>query len=330
MNNRRKLVIALGAGALAAPFGSFAQQQRKVWRIGFLSSSAGIQFREEALRRGLRELGYVEGKNLFIEWRFTNGNAELYSKFAAELVVLKPDCIVVSGVTATRAAKQATTVIPVVMANADGDPVREGFAASLAKPGGNITGLISISANLAGKRLELIRETLPRVSRVAVLWDPNSKGAEDVISEARTAAPKLGIQLIFIEVRGTETLEKAFRTATNARANAVMQVGGGAINSSNLITQSIISLAKKTRLPVMYPNSSYVIAGGLMSYAVNYDDQFHRAAGYVDKILKGAKPADLPIEQPTKFELVLNLKTAKALGIKIPNSVLVQATKVIE
>ncbi len=328
MNTRRKLLVALGASALVAPFTSFAQQQGKVWRIGFLSTRAGIESQEEALRQGLRELGYVEGQNLVIEWRFTKGKADLLAEFAAELVRLKLDCIITTGTSATRAAKQATITIPIVMANAEDDPVRHGLVASLARPGGNVTGFISISSELAGKRLELLKETLPKASRVALLWSAGSLSATGHVKETAVAARVLGVQLQSLEVvRDPEALENAFRAAGKGRSQALIVVMTGFMNSHRA---RIVNLAVKTRLPVMYTNLPIVLAGGLMSYAADSPDQYRRSAAYVDKILKGAKPTDLPVQQPTKFEFIINLKAAKQIGLTIPRNVLARADRVIE
>ena len=327
MNTRRKLVIALGVGALAAPVASFAQQQGKIWRVGYLSSNSGISPNDEALRLRLREFGYVEGQNLIFEWRFTKGNADLFPKLAAELVRLKVDCIITNGTNATLAAKKETSTIPIIMGNAQDDPVRHGLVASLARPGGNVTGFISISSELAGKRLELLRKTVRKASRVAILWDPNSRPAAAHVEETTVAARALGVQLQPLEVRDFEALENAFRIAGKGHVEALIVVSAGLILS---LRARIIEFAVKTRLPVMYADSRWVLDGGLMSYGVDTAEQYRNAAVYVDKILKGAKPADLPVVQPTKFEVVVNMRTAKTLGINLPNSILLQATKVIE
>ena len=326
MNNRRKLVIALGAGALTAPFGAFAQPQGKVWRIGYLSQRPGTDEQAEGLRKGLRELGYIEGQNLAIEWRFSKGKADLLPGLAAELVRLKVDCILATGTLPTRAAKQATQTIPIVMGNSEDDPVRLGLVASLAQPGGNVTGFVNIGWELAGKRLQLLKETLPKVSRVAILWDPNSSGAGHV-RETRLPARALGIQLQSLEVWDPDDVEIAFRAAGKERAEALIVVAAGLI--TNLRTP-ILERVIKLRLPVMYNNSTFVNAGGLMSYGADTFDQLSRAAGYVDRILKGAKPANLPVQQPTKFEFVINLKAAKQIGLTIPSNVLARADKLIE
>jgi putative ABC transport system substrate-binding protein len=327
MTTRRELLIVLGAGALTGPFGSFAQQQSKVWRIGFLSSNPGIGSSEEAFGQGLRELGYVEGQNIVIEWRFTKGKVDLLPEFAAELVRLKVDCIITNGINATLAAWRATKTIPIVMGGGDDDPVRHGLVASLARPGGNVTGFISISSELARKRLELVKDTLPKVSRVAILWDPDSLPTAAHVRETGVAARALGVQLQSLEVRNPEVLENVFRAASKGRAQALIVVVSGLVNS---LGARIATLAVKARLPVMYTSSNVVLAGGLMSYGENGPDRFHRVATYVDRILKGAKPADLPVVQPTKFELVINLKAAKQIGLTIPPNMLTRADKVIE
>jgi putative ABC transport system substrate-binding protein len=326
MNNRRKLVLALGASALSFPLSSLAQSATKIWRIGYMTQRPGPDEQTEGLQRGLRELGYVEGQNLIIEWRFSKGKGDLLPGFAAELVRLKVDCIVSSGTLPTRAAKQATQTIPIVMANSEDDPVRTGLIVSLARPGGNVTGFTGIGSELAGKRLQLLKETVPRASRVAILWDPNSSGLGHV-REARIAARKLGVQLQSLEVWDAEDLDPAFRAAGKERAEALMIVAAGL---TNVLRTQIIDRATKSRLPAMYSNSAFVQAGGLMSYAADSSDHYPRVAGYVDRILKGTKPADLAVQQPTKFEFIINAKAAKQIGLTIPRDVLVRADKVIE
>jgi putative ABC transport system substrate-binding protein len=329
MDNRRKLIIALGAGVLAAPFGLFAQQQpTKAPQIGYLSSDSRLTIasRIEAFRQGLRELGYVEGKNIAIEWRFAEGKADRLAGLAAELVRLKVDLIVTTGPAATRAAKDATVTIPIVMAQ-DSDPVGNGLVASLARPGRNITGLSSLAAEISGKRLELLKEIVPRLSRVAVFGSSITPGNAHALKETELAARTLGVQFQYVDVLAAMDIAPAFQTAAKGRADAIL-----VLSSLVVISQrpQIAGLAVKSRLPAIYDRGEFAEDGGLLSYGTNFTDLSRRAASYVDRILKGAKPADLPVEQPTKFELVVNLKTAKALGIKIPNSILVQATKVIE
>jgi putative ABC transport system substrate-binding protein len=328
MNNRRKLVIALGACALGTPFHSFSQQPGKVWHLGVLASSIGYQAAEDAFRRRLRELGYVEGKNLVIEWRILKGEGpNRLSELAAELVRLKVDCIIANGIVTSRAAMQATSTIPIVMANGGDDPARLGMVASLARPGGNMTGFISLSTELSGKRLELLKETLPRVSNVAVLWDPNTNGGPVTFKETAIAGNKLGIQLHPLQARDPEGMEQAFEAAGKARAQALIVVAAGVMNSYRA---RIAELAIKSRLPVMYTDIEFIHAGGLMSYGADRSEQWRHAADYVDKILKGAKPADLPVQQPMKFEMIVNLKAAKQIGLTIPPNVLARADKVIK
>ena len=315
------LISVLAFGLLAAPLPVEAQQAGKVHRIGYLSS----RYYQEAFRQGLRELGYIEGKNLVIEWRFVDGKRKRRGKLAAELVKLKVDCIFSGGTAGTRAAKKATRTIPIVMGNV-GDPVGRGLVASLARPGGNITGLTSSNPDLAGKRLELLREAFPHISRVAVIWDPSRYRTDALIKQTENAARALGVKLQPVEVERPYDFENAFRAAVKGRAEGLIVMGAGMRRHR----ARIVELAANNRLPGMYSNLQHVTAGGLMSYAPNRVDLYRRAATYVDKILKGAKPADLPIERPTKFDFVINLKTAKQLGITIPPTVLYQATKVIK
>jgi putative ABC transport system substrate-binding protein len=327
LNNRRKLVIALGAGALAAPFGSFAQQQGKVWRIGFVTIRAESGPNEEIFRQGLRDAGFVEGQNIAIEWRFGAGNPDRYREIAAEFVRLKADCIVAWGTDPSLAARLATQTIPIVMVNAADDPVRRGLVASLARPGGNVTGFVSLNSELGGKRLRLLKEILPTASRMAIIWDRNSVPNLSDVKASEAAAQAMGVQLQSLDVTDADTLEKAFLSAVKGRAQALLIPANGFFPS---LPKRIVDLAAKARLPAIYSSSQLTLAGGLMSYTSDYGEQFRGAAGYVGRILKGEKPADLPVQQPTKFEFLINLKTAKGLGITIPNSVLVQVTKVIE
>ena len=305
-----------------------AQQPTKIPRIGYLagSSPSAISARIEAFRQGLRELGYVEGKNIVIEWRSVEGKADQLPGLAAELVRLQVEVIVTGGPTATRAAKGVTTTIPIVMAH-DNDPVANGFVASLARPGGNITGLSTLSPELSGKRLELLKEIVPKLSRVAVLGTSTRPGTAQELKEVELAAGAFGVKLQYLDIRDPKDIEAAFRAASKGRADAVVVLtGGGVINSQR--TQ-VVELAVKSRLPAIYPSQATVEAGGLMSYGVNNLDLDRRAATYVDKILKGAKPADLPVEQPIKFEFIINLKAAKQIGLTIPPNVLARADKVI-
>jgi putative tryptophan/tyrosine transport system substrate-binding protein len=303
-----------------------AQQPAKVPRIGYLTgaSPSTISSRIEAFRKGLQELGYVEGKNIIIEWRYAEGKLEHLPSLAAELVRLKVDVIVTGGPGATRPAKEATVTIPIVMAQ-DSDPVGNGFVASLARPGGNITGLSVLSPELSGKRLELLKEVLPKLSRVAVLGG-DDPGTTQALRETELAALPLGVQIQYLQIGDPKTIERAFRTASKERADAALLLTTVVATSQR---RQFADLAIKNRLPVTYYRREFVEDGGLMSYGVSYTDMDRRAATYVDKILKGAKPADLPVEQPTKFELVINLKTAKQIGLTIPPNVLARADKVI-
>ena len=332
MNNRRKLVIALGAGALASPFGSFAQQQGKVWRVGILfpGSRQSLQDagRDQLFQQGMRELGYVEGKNLLLEWRFADGNATRLPALAAELVALKADALLTQANPATSALQAATTTIPIVFLGV-GNPVSGGYVKSLAKPGGNITGLSNISAELGSKHLEMLLSMAPKVSRLAVLMS-SSAGASNAmyLESIRAAAPKTGVTTILsFEVRNPQEIENAFARMAREKAGAAI------VAPDNLFGQQarqIAELAMKHRLPSITVTGLYPAAGGLMSYGQNLSESWLRLAFYVDKIFKGAKPGELPVEQPTKYELIINGKTAKALGLKIPYPLLLQATKVIE
>lgn len=272
-------------------------------------------------------LGYIEGQDAFIEWRFANGKTSLFPKFAAELVRLNVDAIVGQGVGATGAAKKAINTIPIVMSNADDDPVRLGLIDSLARPGGNVTGFISISSEIAGKRLELLKEIVPKATRFAVLSRPRSQGtaAASHVRETETAAHALGIKLEALETRNREELESAFQTARKVSDALIIVAVAGMINDRD----QILDLAVKTRLPVMYTNPESVLAGGLTSYAADLPALAQGAANYVDRIFKGAKPADLPVQQPTKFEFIINLKAAKQIGLTIPPNVLARADRVI-
>ncbi len=318
---------ALGALLLALSFPAEAQQPKKVHRIGFLSGGSPTTSpgRREAFRQGLREHGYVEGKNIVIEWRYAEGKPERLSELAAELVRLKVDVIVSSGAAPTRPAKEATATIPIVMAF-DDDPVGNRFVASLARPGGNITGLSTLAPEISGKRLELLKETVPRLSRVAVLGTSTRPGNAQALRETELAAGAFGVQLQYLDVLDPKDIETAFRAATKGRADAVLVLASPVLFPQR--TQ-IADLAAKNRLPAVYGTLESVEAGGLMSYGPSFTDLFRRAATYVDKILKGAKPADLPVEQPTKFELIINLKTAKQIGLTIPPNVLARADRVI-
>ena len=332
--SKKVFYLALAAMLLALSFSADAQQSGKVYRVGYLSARLGIDSMAEGFREGLHDRGYVEGQNLVIEWRFAKGRNDLFPELAAELVRLRLDCILAVGIAAIRAAKQLTDTIPIVMGTIDADPVELGFVASLARPGGNITGLTGIAYDIAGKRLELLKETVPKASRMAILVARGSRdpgpgpvtAAQAHIRDTEVAAGALGVQLKLLEVFEPEGLNAAFRTARRERAQGLTVVATGFLNSHR---PRIVNLAVNARLPAIYSNSDFVRDGGLMSYAADIPDQFRRAATYVDKILKGAKPADLPVEQPTKFEFVINLKTAKQIGLTIPPNVLARADRVI-
>ena len=317
-------IFALALCAMFVALCSSAQAQQP--RIGFLAtvSLSTISDRVEAFRQGLRELGYVEGKDLVIEWRYAEGKPE--SEVAAELVRLKVDVIVTVGPPGTGSAKKATSTIPIVMAQ-DTDPVGNGFVASLARPGGNITGLATLAPEISGKQLELLKETVPNLSRVAVLGTSTRPGNAQALKETELAAGTFGVRLQYLDILNSKDIETAFRTASKGRAEAVLVFGGAVLNSHR--TQ-IADLAAKNRLPAIYERAEFMDAGGLMFYGASLTAMYRRAATYVDKILKGAKPADLPVEQPKTFELVINLKAAKQIGLTIPPNVLVRADKVIK
>jgi putative tryptophan/tyrosine transport system substrate-binding protein len=330
MNTRRRLVLALIAGALVAPVASFAQQPAKIARVGFLYpgfpdgvGSVGLR----ALRDGLHELGYVEGKNLQLELRWGEGKIERLPALATELVQLKVDVIVAATSPSVVAARQATRTIPIVMPTSS-DPVGDGLVASLAHPGGNITGLSIMSPELGEKRIQMLKELFPRVSHpMAVLWNPDYVGMRARFEQARVAAPAVGLTVRSVEVRDTRELDAAFEAITREPSEALLLL----VDPFTFSQRSrIVEFAAEQRIPAMYETSDFVDVGGLISYGPIVADQYRRAAAYVDKILRGAKPADLPIEQPTKFELAINMRAAKALGIKFPESILLRADKVIE
>ena len=316
---------------LALSFPSEAQQARKVYRIGYLSaqSPAAEASRLDGFRQALRDLGHVEGKNIVIEYRFAEGKFDRLPDLAAELVRLKVDVMVTGGSPGTRAAEQATRTIPLVMTYV-GDPIEAGFVTSLAKPGGNITGLTQMARQLSGKRLELLKEAFPKISRAAVFVDAalTAQRISEALQETQVAAKALGIKLQALEVEGPNPdLDGAFRRATSQRADALIFLPGPVLERHR---KRVVDLAAKSRLPAIYYQAEFVEDGGLMSYGVSPTDLLRRAATYVDKILKGTKPADLPVEQPTKFELIINLKTAKQIGLTIRPNVLARADKVIK
>jgi putative ABC transport system substrate-binding protein len=330
VNKRRKLVIALGAAALAAPFASFAQPQGKVWRVGFLNPAAAdsrAMPRLQAFREGMREHGYVEGRNLQIEARWAEGKPDRMAAFAAELVAIKVDAIVTGSTATVDAARRATKSIPIVMAQS-ADPVADGQVASLARPGGNITGLSSMARELGEKRIELLKEVFPKLSRtLAVMWNPAQFGMRARFDEANAVAPKLGLGVRSVEVRNLDELASAFEALGKVPPEALVVIADPFTAGQRA---RIVEFAAAKRLPAIYETVEFAEAGGLMSYGADLLAQYRRAAYYVDRIFKGAKAGELPIEQPVKFDFVINMKTAKALDIKVPNSILVQATKVIE
>ncbi len=327
--NRRHLLALLASAAMSRPIVAKAQPAAKVARIGYLSTDlTDVSRNREAFLQGLRDLGYIEGRNLMIEYRDAQRKPERLPALAAELVALKVDAIVGAGTLVALAAKQATNSLPIVFI-AVGDPVTSGLIASLARPGGNVTGLSSVAPELVGKQLEVLTQAVPGVDRVAVLWQPGGMGDTDkeMLSETVVAARVLGVRLQIVEARGPQDFDRAFSDMITERAGAL------AIFSTPIFfnaRQRLVDLAAENRVPAMYPFTAFVEAGGLMSYGANLPDTFRRAATYVDKILKGASPADLPVEQPTRFELVINLKTAKALGLTIPHTLLLRADEVIE
>jgi len=325
---RKKVIsLALCAVLFALSLPAEAQQPTKIPRLGYLSggSPSANPARIEAFRQGLRDLGYVEGKNIVIEWRHAETKLDRLPALAAELVRLRVDIIITGGAPTTRSAKEATATIPIVMAQ-DTDPVGSGFVTSLARPGGNITGLATLAPELSGKRLELLKEVVPKLSRVAVLGTSTTPGDAQALKEIELAARAFGVKLQYLDVLSSKDIETAFRAASKGRADAVLALAGHGVMAHR---PQVVDLAAKSRLPAIYPWPEFVQDGGLMSYGTNLADLFRRAATYVDKILKGAKPADLPVEQPTKFEFIINLKAAKQIGVTIPPNVLARADKVI-
>jgi ABC-type uncharacterized transport system substrate-binding protein len=325
--NKKGLICLLVFVLLAIAFIAQAQQPAKVPRIGYLSGTALtlLSSRNEAFRQGLRELGYVEGKNIAIEWRGADGNFDRLPALADELVRLKVDMIVSPGPVVTRVVKEATSTIPIVMAQ-DTDPVGSGFIASLARPGGNITGLATLAPEMSGKQLDLLKEILPKLSRVAVIGNSTNPGDAQALRETVLAAGSHEVYLRYLDVLDPKDIEPMFRAAAKGRADALMVLGNPTLNTAR---KQVVELAAKHRLPATYTRPEYIEDGGLMYYGTNFNDLFRRAATYVDKILKGAKPADLPVEQPKKFEFVVNLKAAKQIGLTIPSQVLARADRVI-
>jgi putative ABC transport system substrate-binding protein len=327
--NQKFVGLALSAVLFALCASAEAQEPTKVPRIGYLSGSppSSIKARTEAFRQGLRDLGYVEDKNIVIEWRSGEGKRDRFPAVAADLVHLKVDLIVTAGPLVTRAAKQATSTIPIVMAQ-DPDPVGNGFVASLARPGGNITGLSSLAPGLTGKQLELLKEIVPKLSRVAVFETSTRPGNAQTLREVELAAGAFGVKLQYLDVLSPKDIETAFQAAVTERADGALWFVTGSVGNPH--RKKIADLAVSSRLPVIYNLLDHVEAGGLMFYGVNTVDLDRRAAVYVHKILKGAKPTDLPVEQATKFDFVINLKAAKQIGLTIPPNVLARADRVIK
>ena len=345
MNLRRQLMGAASAGVLTAPFAALAQQPSapaapagppgKIWRVGILAfplrpASLDTHYAFSGILRGLRDLGYVEGKNLVVEWRFAGNDATRLPALAAELIQWKPDVLIASGDQAALEIKNATTTIPVVCV-AIGDPLALGLIKSLARPGGNLTGVTNIAGDLAPKQLELLLTMVagasPKVTRVAVLIHPTSATHRSFLQSVETAAKQLGVSIVPIEAQTPEQIDAAFTRVRQQNAGALLVLVHPLFQERR---QQLVDLAAKARLPTMTGTSVSPEAGGLMSYGTNFFEHFRRAAYFVDRIFKGAKPADLPFEQPTRFELVINGKTAKALGLKIPQALLISAEKVIE
>jgi len=324
----RRAFLAVAAGLLAAPLAAEAQRPGKVHRIGFLSGSSAAMSKSavEEFWRGLRELGYVEGENMIIEYRWAEGQQSRLPQLAADLARISPDLILAATSQSALAAHNAAPSIPIVMVNV-GDPVRLGLAVSLGRPGKNLTGLTSFGPELAAKRLELLREVVPQIRRIAVLYNPGNPMISVSLKETEAAARTLAVQLQFLGIAGPDDVATAFRNVTTGRAEAILVIADQVFN---LLAAQISALALSNRLPTMFSNRHLMDAGGLMAYSPDFFASYRRAATFVDKILKGARPGDLPIEEPTTFELVINLKTAKALGLTIPPSLLLRADQVIE
>jgi putative ABC transport system substrate-binding protein len=323
--NHKIVFLALSGMLFALGVPAEAQQPGKVYRIGFLSTNPPEAHAWNALLDGLRERGYIEGQNILFERRFSEGKAERFPEFAAEMVRFNADIIIVTTTPAAFAAKNATQTIPIIIPTAL-DPVGTGLVASLARPGGNITGLSSLAPELSGKRLELLKEVVPGMTRVAVLWNPANPANASVWKETQAAARALGLQLQSREVRGPQDLDDAFALTAKARPDALLVLSDSLINMHR---QKIAEFVTQKRLPSVFASTEGVMAGGLMSYGPSLADRYRRTAHYVDRILKGTKPSDLPVEQPTKFEFIINLKAAKQIGLTIPPNVLARADKVI-
>jgi len=328
MMDRRMFLGTLAGGVVASPLAAGAQQAGKVYRVGFLgNSTAALEANlVQPFREGLRDLGYVEGRDVLIEYRWADGKYDRFPALAAELAAAKVDVIVTAGTPAALAVKKTAASIPLVMV-AVGDPVAVGLVADLARPGGNVTGLSSIAPELEGKRLELLREVVPKLSRVAVLWNPDNPFHAGSLKETRAAAQVLGIKVQLVGVRVSEEFPAAFAAIVKERAGALLMLADRIFLHNRA---RIVDFEAKHRLPGVYAYRELVEAGGLMSFGPSYPGMHRRAAYYVDKILRGSKPADLPVEQPTKFELLISLKAARALGLTIPHSLLLRADEVIE
>jgi len=322
---RRTFISGIAFGLLAAPLAAQAQRPSKVPRVGVIWEGLSTDSALAAFRQGLRELGYTEGQNIVIEYRSTHGVPNQVSKLAAELIHLGVEVLVVGGTVSAQSAKAVTTTVPIVFTLA-GDPVGSGLVASLARPGGNATGLSNLASELSGKQLELLKAAVPQVSRVTVMYNPANPGAGPALIRAREAARTLAVELQVLEMRQPNELASAFSALKRWRSGALLTLPDPVFADYAQLSK----LATKNRLPAIYASRGFAEAGGLLAYGPNFSDNYRRAATYVDKILKGAKPADLPVEQPTKFEFVINLKTAKALGLTIPQSLLLRADEVIQ
>ena len=328
LNNRRRYVLALAAGVLAKPLGPFAQPTRRIVRIGVLvpGSRAFFMNRFDAFVGGLKALGYVEGKNLAFEYRYADGKSERLPALAQELVTSKVDLIFSAGPESINAAKNATSIIPIVFGSLP-DPVASGIVTSLARPGANVTGLSTLASDLGQKRLELLKELAPKAQRIAFLWGSAAPGASVNLKEVQAAAKALGLRVQSLEVRNTQDLVMALEAARREGVQALLTNPDPAVNAEQA---HIVAFAALHRLPAIYAAPEAMELGGLMTYAPNYADLWRRAAVFVDKILKGSKPSEIPVEQPIKFELVVNLKTAKAIGVTIPQTILMRADRLIE
>ncbi len=328
MNNRRKLIVALGAGLLTAR-SAYSQPARKLPQVGYVGNATPALETAllEGLRLGLRERGYIEGKNIEVHYRWANGSIDALPAFTAELIALKVDVIVTAGTPAALAAKKATTTIPIVMA-AVGDPVATGIVPSLARPGGNITGLSTLYTQLEGKRIQILREFVPRMKRIALLTNPANAFTSVILQSTRAATEAQHLAAQIYEVSAVPEFEKVFAAIAKSKPDAMAVLADRPFLVSN--RKRIVEFAAQNRIPAIYPFSEFMDDGGLVFYGPNFPDMFRRAATYVDKIIKGAKPADLPLEQPTRFEFIINAKTAKALGLTIPQSFMISADKVIE